>query len=275
MIEERWAGKRAGGFTLAELIVSMGMAVTLMLVVVAVMAAGSDGYGQAHRRVNANVEARAALTTLADDVAGMLFDENFVRKTGDGTWPSGELSFLALKPRGAQDGAKASGDLCFVHYYTAVTQRLEENRGPYSRKLYRRLVSSADVMEVLRDGGDFESPTVDPARDEDEPVAFNVVQFEVTPKLLQTGGSARAWQDGDERPDVIEVILRVTDNETARLLKDEGDWDGSGALARRLLGEGSESDAGKRLRTFSVTIPVTGGAAEGERDGDGKGGADG
>ncbi len=107
MTEAGRQGTRVVGFTLTELIVSMGMAVTLMLVVVSVMAVGSDGYGQANRRVNANVEARAALTTLTDDVAGILFDDNFVLKTGDGTWPSGELSFLALKPRGAQDASKA------------------------------------------------------------------------------------------------------------------------------------------------------------------------
>ena len=89
MTERREGHKRAGGFTLAELMVSMGMAVTLMLVVVAVLGAGSEGYGQANRRVNANVEARAALTTMTGDLAGLLFDDNFVVKTGDGTWPSG------------------------------------------------------------------------------------------------------------------------------------------------------------------------------------------
>ena len=94
------------------------------------MAAGGDGYGMANRRVNANVEARAALTTLTDDVAGVLFDDNFVMKRGDEAWPSDELSFLSLKPRGAQDSSKASGDLCFVHYYTAVTQPLEWARMP-------------------------------------------------------------------------------------------------------------------------------------------------
>ncbi len=254
---------RAAGFTLTELIVAMGMAVTVMLVVVSVMAAGSDGYGMANRRVNANVEARAALTTLTDDVAGMLFDGNFVLKTGDGEWPSGELSFLALKPRSAQDGAKASGDLCFVHYYTAVTRQLEEDRGPFSRKLYRRLVSSADVMDALRNGKDFESPVVDPTRDEDEPVAFNVVQFELKPKSYHAGGLVKDWKKGEGQPDFLEVVLRVTDNETAGLLRNEDDWDGSGALARRLLGEGGENEDGKRLRSFSVTIPVTGGSNTG------------
>lgn len=277
MTEMRRGHDRAGGFTLAELMVSMGMAVTLMLVVVAVMGAGSDGFGQANRRVNANVEARAALTTMTDDVAGMLFDDNFVVKTGDGTWPSGELSFLALKPRGAQDGSKASGDLCFIHYYTAVTQPLEEERGPFSRKLYRRLVSSADVMDVLRSGGDFESPAADPARIEDEPVAFNVVQFEVMPKLLETGGEAKVWQEGDGQPDFIDVVLRVTDNATAGTLRAESDWDGSGPLAKRLLGDGSENDPGKRVQTFSVTIPMSAGLraeVDGD-DGNGEGGADG
>lgn len=250
----------SAGFTLTELVVAMGMAVILLLVVVSVMAAGGDGYGMANRRVNANVEARAALTTLNDDLAGLWFDDNFVVKEGDGPWPSGELSFLALKPRSAQDSGKAAGDLCFVHYYTAVTQQLEEERGPHSRKLYRRLVSSADVMEALREGKDFKTPVADPGRIEDEPVAFNVVQFGVQVKVSQAGGTAKDWTNGDGRPDYLEVVLRVTDNETAGLLTSADDWESGGVLAGRLLGEGAGSDEGRRLRSFSVTIPVTGSA---------------
>ena len=123
-------------------------------------------------------------------------------------------------------------------------------------------------MDVLRDGGDFESPTADPTRDEDEPVAFNVVQFEATPKLLQQGGKAKDWKEGDEQPDFIEVVLKVTDNATAGTLRSESDWDGSGALAKRLLGDGSENDPGKRVRTFSVTIPVNGGVRDRDDDDD-------
>lgn len=272
MTEARRHRTRVGGFTLTELIIAMGMAVTVMLVVVSVMAAGSDGYGQANRRVIANVEARAALTAVADDVAGMLFDDNFVLKTGDGTWPSGELSFLTLKPRGAQDASKASGDLCFVHYYTAVTRQLEEERGPYSRKLYRRLVSSSEVMDALRDGKTFDTPVADPTRDEDEPVAFNVVQFSLRPKLLEAGGTAKDWRTGDRRPDFMEVLLRVTDNETAGLLRNETDWEGGSELARRLLGGGGEDDEGQRVRSFTVTIPFTGGVGERAIDDKKKGG---
>ena len=236
----------------------MAMASILLLVVASVLTAGGDGYGIASRRVAANVEARAALTTLTDDAGGLQFDDNFVVRSGSGTRESGELSFLALKPRSAQDSSQASGDLCFVHYYTAVTQPLEEDRGPFSRKLYRRLVSSAEVMTTLRDGKNFETPVADPGRIEDEPVAFNVVQFEVKAKVLQTGGKSKDWMKGDARPDYLDVTLKVTDNATAALMPTEDDWDGGGGIAERLLGSTGASEDGKRLRSFSVKIPLTG-----------------
>jgi prepilin-type N-terminal cleavage/methylation domain-containing protein len=249
-------GQPAGGFTLAELMVSMSIGSFLLLIVLAVVGAGGDGYDAATQRVDANVEARAGLTTLADDIASMLYDENFVVSELNGSWSGSELSFLTLKPRTAQDSSQAAGDLCFVHYYTAVTQQLEGETGPFTRKLYRRLVSSAEVISTLKGGGDYTTPVRDPKRREDEAIAFNVVQFLVKPMVEQDGGEAEEWQEGDEAPDYIEVTLRVTDSRTAALLPDEADWESGSGLAEGLLGSEADPEAGKNLRTYEVVIPV-------------------
>jgi hypothetical protein len=251
-----------GGFTLTELIVAMGMAMLLLFVILSMLGTGGRGYSAAMGRVDANVEARAALTTLADDVAGVRFDENFGFVKEGGPWSSSELWLMTMKPRSAQESGKASGDLCFVHYYTAVTQELEEDAGRFSRKLYRRLVSSADVMRDLKDGKTFESPTADPKRLEDEPMAFNVVQFLVEPMVRQEGRENTLWKKGDGRPDYLDVSLRVTDNETAGLLTAEADWEGGGGLAERLVGENEEGQNGKRVREYQVVVPIHGAGNE-------------
>ena len=261
-------GAAPRGFTLTELIVAMGMAVVLLFVIFGMLGVGGRGYSAAMGRVDGTVEARAALTTLVDDVAGMRFDDNFGIVVGSDVWGSSELRMMVFKPRSAQESDKASGDLCFVHYYTAVTQELEGDTGPFSRKLYRRLVSSADVMKELKEGRSFESPVADPERLEDEPVAFNVVQFLVEPKVRGVDGEDTDWKKGDGRPDYLVVSLRVTDHETAGLLRAEADWEESGGLAERLLGQSEEgrgeagqvgaSKEGKRVRAYQVVVPIHG-----------------
>lgn len=244
----------AAGFTLLEVIVSTGIGVVVLGIVLTVLQVGGDGYGQAVRRIDANVEARAALRTLADDLAVSRYDDNFGVRTPEGQWPSNEVWFLALQPRAAQEPSKASGDLCFVYYYTEVTQPLEGDRGPFTRKLYRRLVSSAEVMERLKQDEDFDMPSPDPRAVEDEAVAFNVVQFLAEPLIRTAGGEDQAWKKGEQAPDLVRITLRVTDNETAALMKDRGDWEGGSELVDRLLGSG-EGESGKRLRTFQMTVP--------------------
>jgi prepilin-type N-terminal cleavage/methylation domain-containing protein len=248
--------RSARGFTLAELMVSMSIGTIILLVVLSVVASGGDGYDTATRRVDANVEARSALTALADDSASLRVDGNLVLEDLNGAWAGSEISFLTLKPRSAQDSSEASGDLCFVHYYTAVTQQLEGNTGPFSRKLYRRLVSSGPVMKTLKDGGDFTSPNKDPKRREDEAIAFNVVQFLVKAMVELEDGTLEEWNRLDNEPDFLDVTLRVTDNKTAALLSAAGDWESGSGLAEQMLGSEADPESGKRLRTYHIVIPV-------------------
>ncbi|NNC87435.1 MAG: prepilin-type N-terminal cleavage/methylation domain-containing protein [Akkermansiaceae bacterium] len=255
--------RRSRGFTLAELMVAMAVGTILLLVVLGVMSSGSEGYAAATGRIDANVEARAALTTFSDDLATIrpspVNDLSFSIRQGEGVWPSSEAWFFALKPRSAQDAGKASGDLCFVYYYTAVTRELEGEAGPYSRKLYRRLISSADVMEMLRNGDDFLAPKPDPERLEDEAVAFNVVQFLAEPWVVNSeSGQVEAWtrESGLAGPDFVDLTLRLTDDRTAALLSKEENWEGDWPLARQFFGEGPGSAEGKRMRTFKTRLPL-------------------
>ena len=140
---------------------------------------------------------------------------------------------------------------------TAVTQEIEGESGAWSRKLYRRLVSSSEVMKLLREDEDFADPEADPERAEDEAVAYNVVQFLVEPKVLDDESGVESDWDRElgEGPDYVDVTLRVVDDRTAVLLPEEADWEGEGALARSLLGDGPDAPEGKRVRTYRTRLP--------------------
>lgn len=243
------------GFTLTEVVVASALGVVLLGVILSVMGTGSDGYARTTARVDANVEARAALRTLADDVASFRFDESFGIRDASTTRALNEIWFSTRMPRSAQDLNRAAGDLCFVFYYTAVTQPLEGQRGPFSRKLYRRLVSSSEVMAALKRGEDLDGPTPSPTALADEAIAFNVVQFLAVPLLRNEEGREVPWRDDDPAPTHLRITLRVTDDETAGILSEQDDWLGTTALAKELLGSG-EQESG-RIRTFRMTIPFS------------------
>ena len=243
------------GFTLTEVVVASALGVLLLGVILSVMGTGSDGYARTTARVDANVEARAALRTLSDDVASFRFDDSFGTRDASTTRALNEIWFSTRMPRSAQDVNRSAGDLCFVYYYTAVTQPLEGQRGPFSRKLYRRLVSSSEVMATLKRGEDLDEPTPSPTALADEAIAFNVVQFLAEPRLRDEEGREVPWSDNDPAPTHLRITLRVTDDETAGILSERDDWLGTTALAKELLGSGEqESD---HLRTFRMTIPFS------------------
>lgn len=273
-IPSRVSASRRPGFTLIEILVSTGVGVILLGVVLSVMQVGGDGYGKTSRRIDTNVEARSALRIFYDDLTAAQFDDYFGSgSVSTGRWPTNEIWFTALMPRNAQEESKASGDLCFVYYYTAVTGPLDESGvGPFSRKLYRRFISSEDVMAVLKgektpaEAG-LPSPLKEPSpepeqREQDEAVAFNVLQFLVEPLEVNDVGKRVAWTrttptDGqevdDEKPDLVKITLRVADNETAGQLTKASDWEAGGTLTDELLG--SAGEPGRRLRSFEMTIP--------------------
>ena len=246
-----------GGFTLIEVLVSSGIGVILLGVVLAVMGVGVDGYSRTMARVDANVEARTALRTIADDVAAIHLDESFgVRALPQGGG-AGEIWFSTRKARAAQEPSQATGDLCFVYYYTAVTGPLETDRRPYSRKLYRRLVSSGEVMSKRKAGESLAMPQARPEAPADETIAFNVVKFLLEPMVRAEDGEEGRWIEDGPDPTHLRITLQVADNETAGLLTSVDDWDGETALSRRLLGpDPNTPTSNEHLRTFNLTVPI-------------------
>lgn len=226
------------GFSLVEVLVSMSLSLFVLLTMLAVTEMSARGYQGATRRIDTMVEARGALRILADDVSTMLGQGDSLFGFDDSREHFHELWFLTLKPVDAQDENKAVGDVCFVHYFTAVTPDSPVVDSVSTRKLYRRFLASEDVLPSLRLG---KLPENERAPEEAEIVAFNVMGFRVFPQALGTEAAVY------ER---LGVELFVLDNETSVRFRTAADWSYETLLAKELLlelGE-QESKLGARFR---------------------------
>lgn len=225
------------GFTLVEILVSMGIAGILMIFLLSLVGAGADGYAMANRDVRSRTEGRGALHFFERDFDSRVPGRALTREDDrDGSaFPSDALGFLCFKSAAAQDLTKNGGEICFARYYTAVTA---DGAGQVSRKLFRQFVSSADVFLQVPEDPAQAYPAPVPNDKRDEVIALNVLQFEL--KYLARGPSG-TWLEAEnwdavqsalpaaEREafsaSLMEVTLRVVDHETARRLRTAVDWD--------------------------------------------------
>lgn len=242
------------GFSLIEVIVAAGIGTFIILMMAMTMRLGTDGFNEATRRIDALVEARAALGVMADDVSTMVgaSEDEFGWKSSDERFH--EIWFLTLKPIESQDPDKAVGDVCFVHYFTAVTQDAPVEDAAFSRKLYRRFLSSGDLLQRLT-SGTLPSPSADPNRA--EAVAFNVTRFVAQPLArTSTSGPLTEWSEGNGLPVSLGIDFQVVDGDTAALLREEEDWNLTTPVARTLIIEDDDEDESNRGRDFQLNLEI-------------------
>lgn len=242
------------GFSLVEVMVAATVGTAVILMMTFAMRVGADGFQQATQRIDAVVEARAALSVMADDVSTMV---------GGGTQEFGwdntderfhEVFFLTLKPVSAQDASSAVGDVCYVHYFTAITQDAPVADAAFSRKLYRRFLSSGDILSRLTGGG-LPTPNADP--NSAEVVAFNVTRFIAQPKArLSDFGPLEDWTPGNGVPEALEVDFQVVDGDTAALMNQEADWNFTTNRSQNLVLEVNENDESNRGRNFQLNLEI-------------------
>lgn len=232
------------GFSLIEVLVSMTLSLMVILTVLAATGMTTRGYQGATRRIDTMVEARGALRILADDVSTILGVEanEFDWDNSDENFH--EIWFKTLKPIDAQDQDEAVGDVCYVHYFTAVTPDSPVEGSAITRKLYRRFLDSSEVLESIR-SQTLPEPDADP--EQAEVVAFNVMGFQVSPRSRNSSSG-----DDGTREDLqqLGIELFVLDNETSARFQTSADWSYETQLAQNLLQSGENSDAkiGDRFR---------------------------
>lgn len=254
MRAQRTILRASAGFSLIEVLVAAGLGTAVILMMAMAMRLGADGFNEATRRIDALVEARAALGIMADDVSTMVGtgEEQFGWMKGEERFH--EIWFLTVKPLEAQDPEKAVGDICFVHYFTAVTPDAPVEGAAYSRKLYRRLVSSGDLLADI-EAGTLPEAIADSERA--EAIAFNVTRFEAQPLARPSGpGALIDWVVGDGLPVSLGIDFQVVDGDTAALMRGEEDWELTTAISQTLILEDSEEGVSKRGRDFQLNLEI-------------------
>lgn len=239
------------GFTLVELLVSMAVGMIVLLLAASSLRSAGAGYGRNTDGVSADREARAALTQLADDMAKGLRDKRVVIETVGNEWKLSRFGFLCLQPDDAQAEAERVGDVCAVIYYV---RDLEVGGNPV-RCLMRGFRGSNEVFGALRQN-DIASLYDD--RAPDEPVAFGVVSFEISP-LVRSGQDWVPWtepSDWDDPfvqgPEAVKVSMVVARRELVAKLGDATDWDSS-----PMLGRASEVARSNQLETYEGIHPFS------------------
>lgn len=241
------------GYSLVEIMAAAGVGLVVILTMLSTLLSGTDGFDSATRRIDALVEARAAMRVMADDVSTVISigNEEFGWKAEDENFH--EVWFLTLKPEGAQDVEKTQGDVCFVHYFTAVTQEVPIEGAAFSRKLYRRFLSSEDVLGSLRQES---LPAADANPEEAEAIAFNVTRFIARPLVVAEGGGALVeWMRGAGSPESLAIEFQVVDGDTAEMLQTVEDWNLSSALSRNVIAADNEG-ASRRGRDFEMNLKI-------------------
>lgn len=216
---------------------------------------------------------------------------------------SANIAFLAALPEGAQPNlnAKDVGDICAIGYYVELVNDTVNNR--YIQKLYRYVRGSEETYGIIEDFtsktrkplysdyplfstgyGNSRLPEADPVSggylansddNQDEPIAVNVVKFDIRPFYYDNQFKERSdttgWPEASDYssdlyiPDYIDVSLRVTSNEVAKRLSDltktsndATHWRGESAESvDTLIGDTTDLkdyDDDKEVKTFTTRI---------------------
>ena len=231
------------GFSLVELMVSVALAATLLVLAVAALGWLGDGYGRSAGGAKAGREARAALDQWSRDVSHGVTEERWWWDPGSQLWRRDEMGMLVLAPEDAQEESEWVGDVVAVSY--RVSDVMLGAR--VVRCLVRGQRDSAGVFAGMRDGGDFgDLFESGPA---DEVVAFGVVGFQVEPMVWEAAGlRAAATVEERERPDALRMELIVVRPELAEAFATAEDWDGAARL-----GAPHEAEASKHLEVYECT----------------------
>jgi len=247
--------RSAPAFSLVELLVSMTILTTLMVLLFGFFEQATRAWQNSEKKVDAFREARAALYFLKRDLEGLLVDASIpffqsddpsafspIIYSGPGGTPTANgdlLFFISSQSFDAQDSARGKSDLCAVGYYPVYDRDSAAMGNRRSYRLLRYFKSSDDTWEngsaglkvfltTVQSGTPDYAVLFPPAQgtaDRDEVIARNVVNFKVQPldenyqPLLATNGNRF-----NTKPAFFDISLTALNQETAQKLSVQDDW---------------------------------------------------
>lgn len=253
------------GFTLAELMVAMGITVLLLTLLVSVTGVALDAWRISRNKVRAARQAKAALEQISRDFESMVartgnnFEWFYAESDPNQPGPSNNKSpnaarifmFTAATDRydgdiGGRDDA--GGDVSAVGYQLFYKDPISNQRetGYDVFALYRKLVNPDDTYDDLLAQEDLEAEFDD--SDIDEPANFvceNIFEMSIVFTVEYTENAS-----GNERVIKIERIPIVST--TGSTAKEEFRFTGNGIIV-----DGSDREPYARGRITSVDCSIT------------------
>lgn len=213
--------KHPNAFTIVELLVACVLLIFLVMLLLSVFQHVASSYQQTESRAESFRDGRAALHLMAKelnsliDASGVQTNTNAValpRIVVEGSDTNKAFGFLANVSQASQPTTNALSDVAIVGYFVAENT----NATPPSKSLFRTLLPSDEAFTRLEaTGGDLiESADLDPSMPFTEPVANNVVDFQV--KVLDAEYQEIANPNGGTNEAFIEVDLTVIGSRSAQ-----------------------------------------------------------
>jgi type II secretory pathway component PulJ len=198
-----------------ELLTAMAVTSMLMIALFSMVGQSSTNYRISQRKVTTLADLRSLFHFMENDLASRMEDTRFLLRTN----PSNQSEFCFIRIRDAQE-SNATGDLAACVYYVAFSAD-DSNSG--SPKLFRRTLDGAATQQLLDGGTTAAFPAYDPTTD--DPIAYNVVRFEVTGLQRDATGNWQPWNPTQSTaPQQIELVLELIDDFSAQRLRNESQW---------------------------------------------------
>jgi prepilin-type N-terminal cleavage/methylation domain-containing protein len=253
-----FAARPRRAFSLLEVLVAMAVLSLVLVLLLSVTNNASKLWRANENRVDSYREARAAINTIADDLASLCVSTNTAyfavtpESGADADLPAvttgattsgmnGKLFFLTALPADAQETGKNKSDLCTAGYFLAYDKTALTGKGVASYNLYRYFRSSDDTFTALKTGKPFTTVDTDTSSTSTqgaEVLAKNITGFEVKPYTIDAANPEKLqpFQKSADTPvpDVIEITIKAINNEAAKRFGDQKSaWEDTGSLTRK------------------------------------------
>lgn len=240
--------RRSSAFSLVELLVSMAILSTLMVILFSFFDQATKAWQSSEKKIDAFREARAAFFYLKRDLQGMVVDSNIPWFYYDDPTTAGiqsntspnaygdSLFFISTQASGAQEAGKDTSSLCAVGYYLAYTPDPGHmGGGRSSYKLYRYFRSSDDAWnDTANNKGLFpflqsvtaSTPNTNlllPPIINDEVIARYIINFFVTPLDTSLNAITTAGAN-NTKPAFVNISLTAFSYATAQKLANQSAW---------------------------------------------------
>lgn len=229
------------GFTLVELLLTMGISAILLVTLAILAAQSARSFAMARRNTDQMSGARALIHLLEHELSTRLPGSPLMCSGGK---PDRIAWIRLVSPH--EEKAGDPGDLATYFYYL---HQVEEANGSISQKLFRKCIGPAGTQRILE--GDDPSLRPEPEPETDEIVLEQVLGFSMTPVYFDPSTQKlETWDESSPVPaERLKMRLKLIDEAATKGFSNGEDWSRAA--------DSPNPDELPHIRTFSHTFDLT------------------